>query len=407
MTILDVADRRREARASRRHRHWRDLDPILLAAALALSVLGLLLVWSATAPQLSAEGADPTAAVKRQAISLLIGVVLAYGVSRVPYLVLRIVAPWIYLGGLALLMATLTPLGLTLAGARAWLSLPGGFTLQPAELMKIALILLLAAVGSSAAVVGGEGRTVVRMLLVAAFPLALVLVQNDTGTMLVMAAIAFTMIVIAGAPMRWVLGLLGTAGLAAFLVVQLELLQQYQLDRLTAFLNPDSDETGYNALQARLAISGGGLLGRGLFAGPQTQGSFVPVNDSDFIFSVAGEELGLLGAVALIGLLAVVLWRGMAIAMQCDEMFGRLVAVGIVAWFAFQSFENIGMNLGITPVTGVTLPFVSFGGTSIIASWAAIGVLQILHVRRRSGVLVRPGDRHLRSWSSPEPAAGA
>jgi rod shape determining protein RodA len=266
--------------------------------------------------------------------------------------------------------------------------------------MKIALVLLLAAVGSAAALAGGEGRTVVRSLVVAGIPLALVLVQNDTGTMLVMAATAFTMIVIAGAPLRWIVGLLAAAAASAIAVVQLGLLQDYQMDRLTTFLSPDADglAAGYNAFQARLAISGGGVFGQGLFAGPQTQGSFVPVNESDFIFSVAGEELGLLGAVAVIGLLGTVLWRGLVIARQSDELFGRLVAVGIVAWFGFQAFENIGMNLGIMPVTGVTLPFISFGGSSIIATWVAIGVLQILHVRRRRGVLVRPGDRQLREW---------
>jgi rod shape determining protein RodA len=403
VTALDVADRRREARAARRWRHFADLDPVLLGAALGLSVIGLLLVWSASAPELAAAGADPAAAVKRQAISLLIGLVLAYGVSRVPYSMLRIVAPWAYLVGLGLLLLTLTPLGLTLAGARAWLQLPGGFTLQPSEFMKLALILLLAVVGSAATLAGGEGRTVARSLLIAGIPLALVMVQNDTGTMLVMAATAFTMIVIAGAPLRWIAGLAAAATAGAIAVVQLGLLQDYQMDRLTTFLRPDADglAAGYNAFQARLAISGGGLFGRGLFDGPQTQGSFVPVNDSDFIFSVVGEELGLVGAAAVIGLLAVVLWRGLAIARQSDELFGRLVAVGIVAWLGFQAFENIGMNLGITPVTGVTLPFVSFGGTSIIATWVAVGVLQILHVRRRRGVLVRPGERQLREWTAP------
>jgi rod shape determining protein RodA len=176
------------------------------------------------------------------------------------------------------------------------------------------------------------------------------------------------------------------------------LLQQYQLDRLTSFLHPESVDlaAGYNVLQARLAIGGGGLLGQGLFHGSQTQGQFVPVNESDFVFSVAGEELGLLGAFAIIALTAVVLWRGLVIAAASEGMFGRLVATGIVAWFGFQAFENIGMNLGIMPVTGVTLPFVSFGGSSIMATWIAVGILQMLHIRRRRGVLVRPGDRHLR-----------
>ncbi len=408
MTALDLADRRREARATRRWRHLADLDPLLLAAAVGLSVLGVALVWSASAPELAAAGQDPTAAAKRQAVALAIGLLLAYGVSRTPFSMFRIVAPWWYVLGLLLVALTLTPLGLSLAGARAWLQLPGGFTLQPSEFMKIGLILLLAAMGSASVMESAGGRAVLRSLAIAAVPLALVLVQNDTGTMLVMAAIAFSMIVIAGAPVRWVLGLLGGACLAGIVVVQVGLLQDYQMDRLTAFLRPEADglAAGYNTLQARVAIAGGGVFGQGLFNGSQTQGSFVPVNESDFIFSVVGEELGLVGAAGVIVLLAVILWRGLVIAARADDLFSRLVAAGIVAWLGFQAFENIGMNLGITPVTGVTLPFVSFGGTSIMATWVAIGVLQVLHIRRQRGVLVRPSDRHWRGWEQPPPGIG-
>ena len=398
MTALDLADRRREARATQRWRHLADLDPWLLAAAAGLSVLGILLVWSASAPELAAAGQDPAASAKRQALSLVMGLLLAYAVSRTPYPLFRVIAPWWYVIGLGLLLLTLTPLGASVAGARAWLQLPGGFTLQPSEFMKVGMILLLAALASASVVVGGERRVLLRSMAVAGLPLAIVLLQNDTGTMLVMAAFAFTMMVIAGAPLRWVLGLMGAGVLGAAVVVRFGLLQAYQMDRLTAFLRPDADglAAGFNTLQARIAIGGGGLTGQGLFHGSQTQGSFVPVNESDFIFTVVAEELGLLGACAVICLIAVVLWRGLAIALDAEDMFARLVATGIVAWFAFQAFENIGMNLGIMPVTGVTLPFVSFGGSSIMASWVAVGVLQVLHIRRRRGALVRPADRHWR-----------
>ncbi len=398
MTTLDLVDRRREARTTQRWRHLADIDPVLLGAAAALSVLGVVLVWSASSADLAAAGQDPTGFGKRQAISLMIGMVLAYAVSRTPYLTFRVIAPWWYVAAVALLLLTLTPLGISVAGARAWLALPGGFTLQPSEFAKIGLILLLAAVGSAGVLAGAERPLVLRCLLIAAVPIAIVLLQNDTGTMLVMAAVAFTVIVIAGAPLRWTLGMLGAAVLGAVAVVRLGLLQDYQMARLTAFLHPEADglAAGFTTLQARIAIGGGGWLGQGLFAGSQTQGSFVPVNESDFIFTVAAEELGLLGAFLVIGLLAVVLWRGLLIAAAADDLFARLVAVGIVAWFAFQAFENIGMNLGIMPVTGVTLPFVSFGGTSVIATWIAIGILQVLHIRRRRGALVRPDGRHLR-----------
>ena len=156
--------------------------------------------------------------------------------------------------------------------------------------------------------------------------------------------------------------------------------------RLTSFLDPDSDPTAaaYNATQARIAIGGGGLFGRGLFEGPQTQGNFVPVNESDFIFTVVGEEVGFVGGVIVILLLSLILWRGMRIALNATDLFGRLVATGVVAWLGFQMFENIGMALGIMPVTGVPLPFVSYGGTSMFASWIALGLLENVRVHEQS-----------------------
>lgn len=403
MTTIDLADRRREARAAARWRHLADLDPLLLAAASALSALGVMLVWSATAAELAVDGADTAAFAKRQAISVIIGLLLAYGVSRLPFTLFRVIAPWWYVAGVAAVLLTLTPLGTTVAGARAWLALPGGFTLQPAEFTKIGLILVLAALGSASVLAVGRTRTLLRSVAVASLPIGIVLLQNDTGTMLVMAAFSFAVIVVGGAPRRWVFGLLAAAAVGAVLVVQLHLLQDYQMDRLTSFLHPGRDglTAGYNTMQARIAISGGGLLGQGWFQGAQTQGGFVPVNDSDFVFTVVAEEFGLLGATVVIALIAVVLWRGLLIAAEADTLFARLVAVGIVAWLGFQAFENIGMNLGIMPVTGVTLPFVSFGGSSVMACWIAIGVLQVLHIRRRRGALIRPGVRPWRAVEHP------
>jgi rod shape determining protein RodA len=222
----------------------------------------------------------------------------------------------------------------------------------------------------------------------AALPMFIILVQNDTGTILILGAITISMIAIAGARTRWVVGLIGGSILAVLIAIQIGLLQQYQVQRLTSFINPSTDvgSAAYNANQARIAIGGGGLTGWGLFNGPQTQGRFVPVNESDFVFTVAGEELGLLGAVVLIGLLGIVLWRAIVIAYRADDMFGRLLATGIVAWLTFQMFENVGMTMGIMPITGIPLPFVSAGGTSMMATWIAVGLLENvrLHARRVS-----------------------
>ena len=387
----DAVERRRVAREDRRLRHAQDLDWVLIAAALTLTVVGIVLVASA-----GSGGADLDAGIQmaqRHGVTALIGVIGAYVASRTPYHLLHVAAPWVYLVTVAFTLLPLTPLGVSVAGARAWVTLPGGFTVQPSEFAKIGMILVVAAYLAGHSRRGRDPgvRASTWAAVLASVPIGIVLVQNDTGTMLVMAATALTVIVVAGAPLRWILGVAAATALGIVAVLQLGLLQDYQMDRLTAFADPQADElgVGFNTHQARIAIGGGGLLGHGLFNGPQTQGGFVPVNESDFILTVAGEELGLLGTLVLITLIGIILARGLRIAALNESRFARLVAVGVVAWFGFQAFENIGMSLGITPVTGVTLPFVSFGGSSMIACWLAIGVLQVLHVRAMRGPLYR------------------
>ena len=215
-------------------------------------------------------------------------------------------------------------------------------------------------------------------LLVAVVPLAIILAQNDTGSVLILGSVALAIIAVSGARNTWVIGLIVGTVIMLLVAVQAGLLKQYQVARLTAFIDPNANAstTAYNATQARIAIGGGGWFGFGLFNGPQTQGHFVPVNESDFVFTVAGEEFGFVGAGLLILLLGIVLWRAILIAMRADDMYGRLVATGIVAWLAFQTFENIGMTLGIMPITGVPLPFVSAGGTAMMSVWIAIGLLE-------------------------------
>jgi rod shape determining protein RodA len=179
-------------------------------------------------------------------------------------------------------------------------------------------------------------------------------------------------------------GLLVAGALAAFAAVQLGVLDDYQVNRLLAFTNPalDPQGIGYNTNQARIGVGSGGLLGTGLFEGSQTSGQFIPEQETDFIFSVVGEELGFVGSATLITLFAILLWRALHIAVRAEDLFGALVATGIACWFTFQMFENIGMVIGIMPVTGVPLPFVSYGGSSMFANWMAIGLLQNVHLRR-------------------------
>ena len=368
---------------------WRDLDWILLISGLALSVLGSVLVWSASRADL-ASPTDPHSYLKRHVINVVIAILLGYVASRVNYRWLRAYTPMIYGISFFLLLLPFVPgIGVTVAGARAWVDLPGGLTLQPSEFMKIAVILMMAVLLSERKDIEVEpsGRDVFLALAAAALPVGVILLQNDTGTVLILGTIAVSVIAVSGVRTRWVVGLIGAAALSILLAIQLGLLKQYQVARLTSFISPDSDTgaSAYNANQARIAIGGGGWFGVGLFEGPQTQGKFVPVNESDFIFTVSGEELGFIGSVVLILLLAVLLWRAGMIAWHADDQYGRLVATGVLAWLAFQTFENIGMTLGIMPITGIPLPLISAGGTSMMSVWVAIGLLQTVRLHEARG----------------------
>jgi rod shape determining protein RodA len=360
-------------------------DLTLIGAALALSLIGALLVWSATKGKLIGFETDPEAYLKKHIINLVIGVALGLVVSRFDYRLLRAYTPILYVASILGLLVVLSPLGSTINGAKAWIALPGGFSIQPSEFAKIAIILGMSMILSEKRDAENEPRDidVLYALGVAAVPIALVMLQPDLGTVMVTVCAVFAIIAVSGAKTRWLVGLLAGGALVAFVALQVGILKQYQVDRLTAFTDPTNDPRGigYNTQQARIAIGSGGLFGTGLFQGPQTQGRFVPYNQTDFVYSVAGEELGFVGAVGIILLLAVVLWRAIRIAVRASDLFGRLVATGIAVWIGFQAFENIGMNLGIMPVTGVPLPFVSYGGTSMFASWIAIGLLQNVHLR--------------------------
>ena len=364
--------------------YFRDLDWILIIAALGASLMGSVLVWSASRADLAAEG-DPQSYLKRHLINLGVALVLGVIATRINYRWLRAYTPVVYVASMLLLLVPFVPgLGVTIAGARAWIDVPLGLTIQPSEFAKITVILMMAALLAEPRDIEQEpsGRDVLYALGIAAIPTAIILVQNDTGTVLIMGAVVISIIAVAGVRTRWLVGLIGGAALGILAAIQVGLLRQYQVERLTSFINPDDDlsASAYNANQARIAIGGGGLDGYGLFQGPQTQGNFVPVNESDFVFTVVGEEFGFIGSALLIALLAVVLFRAVMIAWKADDMYGRLVATGVAAWFGFQMFENIGMTLGIMPITGIPLPFVSAGGTSMMATWIAIGLLQTVRL---------------------------
>ncbi len=378
------------------------LDWTLITATAALLVLGTMLVWSATAERDALTGGDPQAFLRRHLVNIAIGLVLAVLVAATDHRWVRILAPPAYVASLVGLVLVLV-MGSTINGSRSWIVL-GGMSIQPAEFAKLSVVVGMALVVAERTEGSWRQREVrhldvLGMLGVAALPALLILLQPDLGTMLVLLATVFGVIAASGAPRRWLAGLAVAGVLVATAAVRLGLLKDYQIDRFMAFTNPALDPrgAGYNTEQARIAIGNGGVFGQGLFNGSQTRSGFVPEQQTDFIFTVAGEELGLVGAGLVIALLGIVLWRALTIATQADDLFGRLAAAGVACWFGFQSFQNIGMCLGIMPVTGVPLPLVSYGGTSMFATLMAIGLLQTIHLRtQRSmglGVARTPLDR--------------
>ena len=375
------------ARLTARDSLVRRLDWILLGACLMLSVIGTLLVWSATRNRTELNSGDTYAYLVKHLINIGIGMALMVGTIWLGHRTLRTAVPFLYGLSVLLVALVLTPLGATINGAHAWIK-AGGLSLQPSEFCKITIILgmamLLAARVDAGDRLHPDHRTVMQALGMAALPMGITMLMPDLGSVMVMAVIVLGVLLASGASNRWVIGLCTTGAVGAVMIWQLGVLDDYQINRFAAFANPELDPAGvgYNTNQARIAIGSGGLLGKGLFHGSQTTGQFVPEQQTDFIFTVAGEELGFLGAGLIILLLGVVMWRCCRIARDTTELYGTIVAAGITAWFAFQSFENIGMTLGIMPVAGLPLPFVSYGGTSMFAVWIAIGLLLSIRIQR-------------------------
>ncbi|GHE75203.1 rod shape-determining protein RodA [Streptomyces longispororuber] len=365
----------------------RRLDWWILLAALALSVIGSALVYSATRNRTELVGDDPYAFLIKHVINIGIGLALMAGTIWLGHTMLRTAVPILYGISVFLILLVLTPLGATINGAHAWIVV-GGQSLQPAEFCKITIILGMAMLLAARVDAGDrehpDHRTVVQALGLAAVPVAIIMLMPDLGSVMVIVMIVLGVLLASGASNRWVFGLLGAGALGGVAIWQLGVLDDYQIARFAAFANPALDPAGvgYNTNQARIAIGSGGLTGTGLTNGSQTTGQFVPEQQTDFVFTVAGEELGFVGAGAILLLLGVVLWRACRIARETTELYGTIVAAGIIAWFAFQSFENIGMTLGIMPVAGLPLPFVSYGGTSMFAVWVAVGLLQSIKVQR-------------------------
>jgi rod shape determining protein RodA len=372
----------------------RQLDWLLIVVAVALTVIGTLLIWSATAPALEQAGLDPRMYLKKQVLNAFIGVALMFITAFIDYRRYRAATPLLYVLSLLLLLAVLTPAGTTVNGAKAWIALPGGFQVEPSEFAKLAVVLTTALLLSYRRGVGrygperpGIGRAALAAL--AAVPLmALVATEPALGVTLVLVIVLAGLVVVSGLRWYWLAGLVAAVAIGIYTIANLHLMKGYQASRLTAFLHPQQDLSGagYNLLQAKTAVGSGGMFGVGLFHGTFTGNNFVPSQQTDFIFTVAGEEFGFVGCAAIIGLLAILIIRAIRVAAVADDLFGMLVASGVAVWFTFQSFVNIGMTIGLMPITGLPLPFVSYGGSAIFADMIAIGLLQ--SVRRHHSVFL-------------------
>ena len=361
----------------------RHLDPALLLATLLLSAFGVLMVFSATIHKQEAAGLDPNAFMERQIIFAIVGTGLLIAMSMFDYRHLRAFAPVLYAVALIGLALVLTPLGDVRGGASRWINL-GAFQAQPSELAKLAVLVAMAAFLAERK---GDvrARDVAAVCGIALLPMILIYLQPDLGTTLVFVILLSVSLLIGGAKLRH-FGALALIGLIAVVsVIQLGLLKEYQIERVTAFLDasPDVQSEGYNLTQSKIAIASGGMQGKGLRAeNTQTSLDFVPEQHTDFIFTAVGEQLGFVGSVTLLGLFVLLIWRALRIAAMSRDMFGTLIAGGIAAYWVFQVFVNVGMTMGIMPITGIPLPFISYGGSSLLTNYLCVGLLLNIHMRR-------------------------
>jgi len=377
------------------------VDWALFAAVLALSLYGLVMVYSATRAPEAAGIAPPSQFAQKQVIWLVIGLGAFFITLVWEY---EAIARWHVLcyGAVVLILLAVLTAGHTAMGGSRWIAL-GSFRLQPSEFAKIAVILSLAAFLSRRGDAVQRLPLLLKSLLIAAGPVLLVLVQPDFGTALVVIAIWFGVLYLSGAKPAHLAAVFAT-GLLLFLVMwnmdRLPLdrvrpaavgralahvrLKDYQKRRLTIFMDPQSDPlgSGYHIIQSRLAIGSGEVVGRGLLHGTQSRLRFIPERHTDFIFSVVGEELGLVGAAAMLMLYFFLFWRGLRIATRARDPLGMLLAAGAASMLIFHTIVNIGMSVNIMPITGIPLPFVSYGGSNMLASFVAFGLLQNVHMRR-------------------------
>ena len=368
---------------------WRHADPLLLALPFAISGLGLLMIYSSSRTRLARQGVTQLYYVERQGLAIVLGVIAMAVVLAIDYRRVRDLWPLVYVAVLPLLIGVLVT-GQRHKGAQSWFQI-GPLQFQPSEITKVAVVIAIAGYCHQHRN-DLDSRRLAIAIAIAGFAMALVFLQHDLGTTLVILVCSFAVLVVAGLkPVHvGVLVLIGVTLIGA--AVLTGKVAAYRVDRIVGFLDQSvGDKTAtqqtqaeYSLQESKIAIVNGGFAGEGLFKGRQTNLAYVPEQHTDFIFTVVGEELGFLGGATLIGLYGLLVWRLWRTALLSSDFFGTLLAVGVLAIFAFQIFENIGMTMGIMPITGIPLPFMSYGGTAIITSFIAIGLVANVNMRRFS-----------------------
>ncbi|HTW06052.1 MAG TPA: FtsW/RodA/SpoVE family cell cycle protein [Acidimicrobiales bacterium] len=372
---------------------WRHIDLVLIVVTAAISALGVLMVYSTTRNPLGISGANPESEMKRQALYAVAGAAAFVVVLMFDYRRFLAWAPVLYAGSILVLLATLA-VGKTALGAESWIQV-GSIQVEPSELVKVTLIVGLAALlGRQQGTV--PGRLLLVIIALAAVPVLLIYKQDALGSALVLAVVLIAMLLMGGTKGRHMAVLVLVAVVAMGAVLQLGVLKEYQKSRLTTFLtapsgvatsaaaaNPEAASVEYQLDQSKDAIAHGGLEGQGLYNGLLTNLSFVPNQSTDFIFTAVAEQFGFVGSALLLALFAIMVWRTWRAAVVARDLAGTLICVGVLAMITFQVFENVGMTMGIMPVAGITLPFMSYGGSSMVVDWAAVALVINVGMRRR------------------------
>ena len=356
----------------------RTIDWVLMAAVGALTIIGAFMIYSATRPRLLNRGADPFQFVQRQIIFVIIAIVVMAVVMWMDYVQLRGSAELFYAVTIVLLILLFVA-GSVTGGARLSFDV-GPIAIQPSEIGKVSTLLLLAGFLAEDDANTVRYERFIQSLFIVGVPVALVAIQPDLGSASVFVACAMGVLLVAGADIKYIILITSLAIVSVIAGVVSGVVKDYQLRRITGFLNQNSDSAALQTLVtqvrfAKRAVATGGFFGKGYLNGPLTNGAFIPVQSTDFVFSAVGEQFGMLGS-------GIVLWRIYRIARIAQDRLGFLICAGVFTMILWQAFQNIGMTMGITPVSGVPLPFVSYGGSHTVAFAIMIGLVQSVHMRR-------------------------